>query len=330
MFEFPVLVGDIGGTNARFAILEHGAREPRLLSREGTHDHPDPVAAIRASLKAGGGPAPRSALLAVAAKVDGTAVQMTNANWLVDGAAIGAALGLASVVIVNDYVPVAAAVTRYDADDLARIGPPRAPGRGARVVMGPGTGFGAAALVPFGERLAIVSTEAGHVELGPSDVEEFEVWPRVAQVDGRWTVETLLSGPGLSRLRAALGDGTHVEPNEVLEGALAGTDPAAVRAVDLFGKLLGRCAGDLALTFGATGGVFVAGGIAPRMIHLLEAGRFRAAFERKAPHADVVAAIPTAVVTAKDPAFVGLAALATEPGRFAYEGQVWGRRRRDD
>ena len=328
MFEFPVLVGDIGGTNARFALLEEGAHEPRALAREPTHDHPDPVSAIRKALAEGGGPRPRSALLAVAARVDSARVRMTNANWTIDGEAIGTALSLASVVVVNDYVPVAAAVTRYGAADLVRLGPPREPGRGARVVMGPGTGFGAAALVPFGERLAIVSTEVGHTGFGPTDAEELEVWPRVGQAEGRWTVETLLSGPGLSRLYAALGDGAEVEPNVVVEGAVSGRDPVAVRAVDLFGKLLGRCAGDLALTFGATGGVFVAGGIAPRIVDLLERGRFRAAFERKAPHADVVEAIPTAIVTARDPAFVGLAALATEPGRFAYEGQVWGQRAR--
>jgi glucokinase len=328
MFEFPVLVGDIGGTNARLAILEEGAREPRPLARAATHDHPDPVSAIRKAIADGGGAKPRSALLAVAARVDSARVRMTNANWTIDGEAIGTALGLASVVVVNDYVPVAAAVTRYGAGDLVRLGPACQPGAGARVVMGPGTGFGAAALVPFGERLAIVSTEVGHTEFGPSDVEEFEVWPRIEQAEGRWTVETLLSGPGLARLYAALGNGAQVEPNVVVEGALSGADPVAVRAVDLFGKLLGRSAGDLALSFGATGGVFVAGGIAPRIVPLLERGRFRAAFERKAPHADVVEVIPTAVVTARDPAFVGLAALATEPGRFAYEGQVWGRRAR--
>ena len=327
MFEFPVLVGDIGGTNARFAILEEGAREPRPLAREATHDHPDPVSAIRKALAEGGGARPRSALLAVAARVDSARVQMTNANWTIDGEAIGMALGLASVVVVNDYVPVAAAVTRYGADDLVRLGPALTPGAGARVVMGPGTGFGAAALVPFGERLAIVSTEFGHTEFGPSDAEELEVWPRIGQANGRWTVETLLSGPGLARLYAALG-GAEVEPNVVVEGALSGADPVAARAVDLFGKLLGRCAGDLALTFGATGGVLIAGGIAPRIVDQLERGRFRAAFERKAPHADVVEAVPTAVVIARDPAFVGLAALAGEPGRFAYEGQVWGHRAR--
>lgn len=321
MFEYPVLLGDVGGTNARFALLDEGAREPAAVAHVHTADHADPVAAIHAAL--GDGARPRSALLAVAGRVDGPRVELTNARWTVEGRAIGQALGLASVVVVNDFVPVAAAMSRFEADDLARLGPVREPGPGTRVVLGPGTGFGAAALVPFGDRFAIVSTEAGHTEFGPSDAEEAALWPRVPRVLGRWTVETFLSGPGLARLHAAIADAAAVAPNVVVEGALSGEDPAAVEAVTLFGKLLGRYAGDLVLVFGATGGVAISGGIAPRIVEALDSGPFRAAFERKAPHDDVVSRVPTHVITAEDPAFIGLAALATEPDRFVYDGQVW-------
>ncbi|CAO4149434.1 glucokinase [Methylorubrum extorquens] len=329
MFEFPVLIGDIGGSNARFGLIETRGAPPRLLSREATHGHPDPSAAIRASLAQGGGPAPRSAILAIAGRVDAPAVQLTNADWLVDAAAIARDFGLARVALVNDYVPVAAGAAGIAPDDLTPIGPSRGDASGPRLVLGPGTGFGAAALIPYEDRLAIVSTEAGHTDLGPTDAEEFEIWPAVERVEGRVTVETLLSGPGLARICAAIravragGDGSLCDPAEITSSGLSGEDPHAHAALALFSKLLGRVCGDLALTFLATGGVYIGGGIAPRIVSVLREGAFREAFERKAPFAEQMRIIPTSVITVKDPAFSGLAALASESERFVYHGHAW-------
>ena len=332
-FEFPVLLGDIGGTNARFALLEEGAREPTVLAHEATRNYPDVVAAVRAALEDGeGGPhrAPRSALLAVAARVDGPVVTLTNAHWTIDGAAIGRALGLRVVMVVNDYVPVAAGLSHLEDEHLHRIGPAVAPGTGARVVLGPGTGFGAAALVPYEDILAIVSTEAGHTELGPVGEEEARLWPLVEQAGGRHTVESFLSGPGLARLYSGLARLRHggsadapAAPADVTQRGLSGEDPIAVDALALFARLLGRFAGDCALTYLATGGVYVGSGIAPRILPVLEQGGFRAAFEDKAPFAEQLRGVPTAVVTAKDPALIGLAALAMGTKRFLYHGQAW-------
>ena len=333
MFEFPVLVGDIGGTNARFALVPEAGAAPVLLSREETGGHPDPSAAIRASLAKGTGSAPRSAILAVAARVDGPAVQLTNADWVIEGARIGRDFGLSRAVVVNDYVPVAAGAAGIKPTDLTPIGPRREEGRpgdqGARLVLGPGTGFGAAALLPVDERLVIVSTESGHVDFGPSAPDEHELWPHLERVEGRVTVETLLSGPGLTRLHAGLhwlrtgADGPRLDPAAVTEAGLSGADPDAVAALDLFGRLLGRVCGDLALTFLATGGVYIGGGIAPRILEVLRRGAFRAAFEHKPPFVGQMEAIPTSVIAVHDPALTGLAALANQPGRFVYHGQVW-------
>ncbi|MEH3116560.1 MAG: glucokinase [Methylorubrum populi] len=329
MFEFPVLIGDVGGTNARFGLIETKGAAPRILSREATAGHSDPSAAIRASLGACDAPAPRSAILAIAGRVDAPAVQLTNADWRVDAAAIGRDFGLARVALVNDYVPVAAGAAGIEPDDLTPIGPETSDTRGPRLVLGPGTGFGAAALIPYEDRLAVVSTEAGHTDLGPTDAEEAEIWPAVERVGGRVTVETLLSGSGLARLHAAVravragGDGTLHDPAEITEAGLSGEDPHARAALALFGKLLGRVCGDLALTFLATGGVYIGGGIAPRIVPLLREGAFREAFERKAPFAAQMRTIPTSVITVKDPAFSGLAALAGEGRRFVYHGQAW-------
>ncbi|WP_264047377.1 glucokinase [Methylobacterium flocculans] len=338
MFEFPVLVGDIGGTNARFALVPEAGAEPVLLSREETAGHPDPSAAIRASLAQASraqtsGASPRSAILAVAARVDGPAVQLTNADWVIEGARIGHDFGLSRAVVVNDYVPVAAGAAGIRPGELTPVGPRREEGRagdqGARLVLGPGTGFGAAALLPVDERLLIVSTESGHVDFGPGTPAEHALWPHLERVEGRVTVETLLSGPGLTRLHAGLhrlrtgADGPRLDPATVTEAGLAGTDPDAVDALDLFATLLGRVCGDLALTFLATGGVYIGGGIAPRILEVLQRGAFRAAFEHKPPFVAQMRAIPTSVIAVHDPALTGLAALASQPGRFVYHGQVW-------
>lgn len=333
MFEFPVLVGDIGGTNARFALVPEAGATPRVLAHVETAGHPDPSAAIRAALAKGGGAAPRSAILAVAARVDGPAVQLTNADWVIEGARIGRDFGLSRAVIVNDYVPVAAGAAAITPDELTPIGPHRKGGKagdqGARLVLGPGTGFGAAALLPVGDRLAIVSTESGHVDFGPSDAEEHALWPHLERIEGRITVEALLSGPGLSRLDAGLRhlrtgeSGVKRDPAAVTEAGLAGSDPDATAALALFAKLLGRVCGDLALTFLATGGVYIGGGIAPRIVAVLHRGGFRAAFEHKPPFVAQMEAIPTSVITTHDPALSGLAALASRPEVFVYHGQVW-------
>lgn len=333
MFEFPVLVGDIGGTNARFGLVTEKGTEPRLLSHEETAGHPDPSSAIRAALARNreSGPPPRSAILAIAGRVDGPTVQLTNAHWVIDGARIAADFGLSSSVLVNDYVPVAAGAAGIAPHDLTAIGPTGHVPGGARVVLGPGTGFGAAALVPYSKHLTIVSTEAGHADLGPTDAFEEKVWHALERVEDRITVEAVLSGPGLARLHAAV---RHVrtgrpadklDPAAITQAGLEASDPHACEALELFGRLLGRVCGDLALTFLATGGVYIGGGIAPRIVKLLEAGGFRAAFERKAPFSAMMQAIPTSVITVHDPAFTGLAALASEGEKFVYHGQVWRR-----
>ncbi len=331
VFEFPVLVGDIGGTNARFALVEKKGAHPRLLSHEATADHADPSSAIKASLAKDGDRSapPRSAILAIAGRVDGPEIRLTNAHWTVAGETIAHDFGLSSATVVNDYVPVAAGAADIEPHDLTSVGPcPPIPG-GARVVLGPGTGFGAAALVPYSAHLAIVSTEAGHTELGPSDAFEEKVWHALERVDGRVTVEAALSGPGLSRLHAAVAHvrtgkpHDRIDPAAVTEAGLAASDPHAAETLELFGRLLGRVCGDLALTFLATSGVYIGGGIAPRILKVLQESGFREAFENKAPFAEMMKKIPTSVITVHDPAFHGLAALASEGNKFVYHGQVW-------
>jgi glucokinase len=329
MFGFPVLLGDIGGTNARFGVLSAPGASIEFLPRTQTASAPDPVAAIRAALGNYAGAPPRSAIIAVATRVDSTAIRLTNAHWIVDAEAIGRALALDRVVLVNDYTPVAASVTVLDESkgQLARLGASVPAGPGARVVLGPGTGFGAAALVPIEDRFAILAGEAGHVEFGPQDAHETDFWNRLERVGGRVTAEVVLSGPGLFRIAAALASGRGEAnpfraPNEILDAARKG-DALAQETLDFFASCLGRFAGDLALTFEASGGVFIAGGIAPKMVDVLQKGGFRKNFDRKAPHAAWARQVPAFVITYPEPALLGLAALVTEPGRFVFPSQPW-------
>ena len=329
MFEFPMLLGDIGGTNVRFMILSDPAGTAIPLPRTLTSDHAGPVEGVRAILQGRDCPQPRSAIIAVAAPVDGTAVHLTNAAWTVDAAEVGAALGLSSVVLVNDYVPVAASLTTFRMPDngLKRLGPELPIGSGAKLVLGPGTGLGAAALLPIGGRLAIQPTEAAHVDFGPTDDAETALWAKVERVGGRVTAETLLSGPGLLRLYRAHAllnrqDATCSTPKEVTRAGLAG-DALALATLRRFARLLGRFAGDLALIFGATGGVFIGSGIAPSIADLLDGGDFRASFEDKAPFANLMGRIATFVIMRPDPALAGLSAIASDPEGFIFQKQTW-------
>jgi glucokinase len=331
--SYPLLVGDIGGTNARFGLLDSPGGSLTVLPRTLTSEHPDPVAAIRATLQAERWTRPRSALLAIATRVEAPVVRMTNAGWTVDARAIAAAFDLDSVRLVNDFVPVAAALSALgkDAGQLVALGPELPERPGARVVLGPGTGLGAAALLPVGARWAIHSTEAGHTDFGPAHADEFAVWPLLEQAYGRITAEAVLSGPGLLRVYRALAQLRGAapacgSPEEVSAHGLAGRDELAADALHLFGRLLGRFAGDLALVFAASA-VYIGGGIGPKIAAILSRGDFRAAFERKAPFDHWMEAVPTFLVADPDPALAGLRAILADPDRFVFKSAGWQRPR---
>lgn len=329
MFAFPVLLGDIGGTNARFAVLPAPGEPLHLLTRTLTTQTSGPIEAIKIALRTYDGPVPRSAMFAVATRVDRPVIRLTNANWVIDAEAIGRAFGLDRMTLVNDYTPVAASVTVLDEarGDLAPLGDHMPPGAGTRVVLGPGTGLGAGALVPIEDRLAILATEAGHMEFGPATEVEMALWRHLEHVDGRVSAETVLSGPGLLRLSKAVAAHRGVEcpfsvPNDVLTAIREGNALAA-ETLDLFARWLGRFSGDLALTFEASGGIFIAGGIAPRIVDILQAGGFREAFERKAPHDAWARGVPASVIVHPEPALQGLTALVTKPELFIFRSQGW-------
>ena len=203
------------------------------------------------------------------------------------------------------------------------------PGAG-RVVLGPGTGLGVAGLIHALGRWIPVPGEGGHMDLGPRTPRDFEVFPHIERIEGRISGEQILCGRGLVNAYRAVAkaDGRPAPftlPSEVTAAALAGTDATAEEALALFVTCLGRTAGDLALVFMSRGGVFLTGGIAQKIVPALKTGNFRAAFEDKAPHGDLMRSMPVYVITHPLAALVGLAAYARAPSLFGVQtaGRRW-------
>lgn len=329
-FDFPILVGDIGGTNARFAVIEHAGAatgEPRIVH---TADFATIDDAIRSVVLEKLGVRPRSALLAIAGPVIGDEIPLTNCPWVVKPKGMKATVGLKDVMILNDFEAQALAVVALGDDHVEKIGGGEPQGHAGRAVLGPGTGLGVAGLLKSDGKWIPVPGEGGHMDIGPRTPRDYQIWPHIEPLDGRVSGEQILSGRGLvNTYRAvATADGrtpVFATPAEVARAALEKTDPAAEEALALFATCLGRTAGDVALVFKAQGGVYLAGGIAQKIVPALKAGNFRAAFNDKAPHSEWMAEIPVYVITDPLGALAGLAAYARAPHAFGVEtaGRRW-------
>jgi glucokinase len=304
------LLADIGGTNARFALLEgHRPGPPLTLHVADFPAFDDALAAALARLAPGR--AVTQAVLALAGPVEGETARLTNATWEVSAPALAARFGFARVRLVNDFLAQAHALPHLAGADLRPIGGGQALPGAPMVVLGPGTGLGVAGFVP-GAGLA-VPTEGGHIGLAPTDAREDAVVATLRARHGRAGAEEALSGRGLALLHEVLAGlrGARLpsrDPAAVI--AAAGTCPVAAEAVEVFLGLLAGLAGDLALAWGARGGIFIAGGIPPRLAGWLDEAAFRARFEAKVPMRPWMAQVPLAFVMHPAPAFLGLAALA--------------------
>jgi glucokinase len=324
----PVLIADIGGTNCRLSLLaEHGAA-PEALARISTGAFPTPEQALESVLSTLH-TRPRSAVLAVAGPLYGHSAQLTNAGWYFDGPKLAQALRLEQGLLVNDFEALAAALAVLGAEDVVTLVPGQPEATGPRLVLGPGTGFGAAALLRRGEASVLVPTECGHIGIGPEDPAEVKLWPALSEGLPRVTIEALLRGDGLVRFHRAVAQQSGLaEPDisaaDVTTLALDG-NPAALMAVICFWRLLARVAGDLALALKATGGVYLAGGIAPRILPLADKATLQAVFSSKPPVEDLAARFALHVITAEAAAERGAAAIACEPARFGLDdpARLW-------
>lgn len=328
-FAFPVLVADIGGTNARFALVETPESDFVLLPQIATASTKGVAEAIERAAFAGETPRPKTAIMAIAGPIAGDRVPLTNCPWVIEPKALIDAFGFENVVLVNDFEAQALALPALGEADLAQIGGGSAQTAATKAVIGPGTGLGVGVLVHALDHWIPIPGEGGHVTLGPDTVREAAIWPHLETIEGRVSGETILSGPGLERLHRAIltTDGrppVAASAAEISAAAAAG-DPVAVEVLEIFASALGRLAGDLALTVLPRGGVHLGGGIPPRLLPALSSGRFRAAFEAKAPHRALVSSISTRVVIHPRPALVGLSAYARRPDLFAVDlgGRIW-------
>jgi len=315
----PRLVADIGGTHARFALQEPGARagEPVVLK---VADYADIESATAEALRrlAPARP-PEAAAFAVAAPVTGDAIAMTNHPWRFSRERFAQRFGLGLFEVVNDFAAIAIALPRLGREEKRRLGadaPEEGAPRATLAAIGPGTGLGTAGLVPAGGGWAVVAGEGGHVDFAPGTARERLVYDHIAARHSHVSLERVLSGPGLVAIYRALAeaDGRGEEdlpetPSEIAARAQRGADQTAVEAAALFSAALGAAAGNLALTLGARGGVYVAGGVVPGLGAAFDEGAFRRRFEAKGRFGDYLARIPTHLIVARWPALLGLAAL---------------------
>lgn len=324
LLQFPVLIGDIGGTNARFAILAHPGAEPQDVVTVKTADFATLDEAIGVAVIGNGALAPRSALLAIAAPVDGDEIELTNCDWVVRPRKMLETLGLGMVLLLNDFEAQALGVVALGQEHMEKIGGGEPEEGASRVVMGPGTGLGVAGLVQSRGVWIPVPGEGGHVDIGPRSARDFEVFAHIERIEGRISAEQMLCGRGLVNIYRAVAaadsiDANFATPADITGAALAGSDATAMEALDIFVTCLGRLAGDLALVFMSRGGVFLTGGIAQKIVPALKNGLFRSAFDDKAPHNLLVQAMPVYVITHPLAALAGLAAYAGEPARFGVQ-----------
>jgi glucokinase len=313
MQRAQTLLGDIGATNARFSLLANGAFGPVTELEVARYARfPDAVADF---LNHHGDPAQVSrALLAVAGPVEGDRCKLTNCPWIIDGDELRTTFRLAKVRLVNDFAATAYSLPSLAARDLHAIGGGRAVPGAPMAVLGPGTGLGVACLVPAANEPVVIAGEGGHATLTAASERETAVIDYLRRQFGHISAERAISGSGLENLHRAIAaldqsKATARDAAEITESALAGRCRTAVAALDMFCAFLGSFAGDVALTFGARGGVYIAGGISPRIVAFLERSQFRRRFEDKGRLRPYLEAIPVNLIVHPAAAFVGLKAL---------------------
>lgn len=329
----PVLIADIGGTNARFALTDIDAPTPTVaqIRKLPTADYASLQHAIEAYL-AEVGVQPTAAALAVASPVDGDEIRLTNRAWAFSRSELQAALGLQRLTVINDFGAIARAVPWLHPQDMVTLhGEPTAPMRGPISVLGPGTGLGVALLVgDEADGWDVVETEGGHVTFAPLGDEEHAIVRHLTALHGRVSTERVLSGRGLAHIDAVLRGAGNVlragggallpgdsslqpvelrDPAEIVAAALDGHDVAARRALARFCAVLGSVTGDITLLHGAHT-VVLAGGIVPRFIPFLRSSAFRERLLAKGRFATWFDKVTIHVITHPDPGLLGSAVAA--------------------
>lgn len=308
-----IVVGDIGGTHARFAIAridDLGRPDIGPMKRYRTREYDGLAAAWAQFGKEHGAELPANAALAVAAPIEGEVLRFMNSDWRIPRFTIADELGLKRLTLLNDFGAVAHAVSMLGADELEAItGPAGLPEDGVISVIGPGTGLGVALLSRHGGKVTVIETEAAHIAFAPLDPEEENLSDFLVERHGRASVERVVSGPGLIDIYAHLGGATDVDSNragDLWSAAIDGSDALAAHALDILIRCFGAAAGDISLAHGAMG-VALTGGLANRTQHLLRGPMFAARFTAKGRYRERMQRVPVVLATYPEPGLLGAA-----------------------
>jgi glucokinase len=305
-----LLVADIGGTNARFAISDaDGAlHEVRVLHSAKFPKIDDAITAYLADLKR---PRPAQACFAVACPAKGPEIKLTNSSWRFAKAVLRQAFGFERFVVINDFEALAASVPILGGGQLAELRPGAPDPTSVSLVIGPGTGLGVGAFVPAGHGAwAVISGEGGHVGFAPNTDQEVRLWQRMREKYGRVSAERVLNGAGLVNVYRFMADEAgqqvgEVDAPEISRRALAG-EALATDAVLMFFDMLGSVTGDLALAFGSRAGVYIGGGITPKLLDFARRSRFIARFLDKGRVAAILQSMPIWVILEERAALYGV------------------------
>ena len=308
------LVGDVGATNVRFGLVSP-ERELLQTRTRAVADHLTIADAVTTFLgERGSLPMPRQGAIAIASAITGDQVAMTNHPWSFSISALKSQLGFHRLEEINDFTALALALPHLEPEHRLQVGDGTPVGDAPLGVLGPGTGLGVSGLIPTGAGWIPLAGEGGHATMAPATDRESAVLDRMRRHFDHVSAERVLSGPGLVNLYNTL-SAIEGAPScgytaaEITDHAIHATDQRCVECVAMFCALLGTIAGNLALTLGARGGVYIAGGIVPRFGAHFPGARFRTRFEGKGRLSTYLVKIPTFVMLHPYPSFVGLAAL---------------------
>jgi glucokinase len=320
-----ILAGDVGGTNARLAIVDLEGRTARIVqqNRYSSRAHPGLAPMVRQFYEETGC-RPDRACFGIACPVVGDDCTAPNLPWSVDRRVLAAEIGIPRTAIINDFVAVGNGVELLTPADLLAVQEGTPEPEGPIALIGAGTGLGEGFLIWQGDHYRVLASEGGHSDFAPGDELQTRLLGSLRERFGRVSWERLLSGPGMANIYHYLLESQVAPEQPVVRAELESEDPAtvivrhglgrsdclSVRTLDLFWQVLGAEAGNLALAIVATGGVYIGGGIAPRLAHQLDSGRFVAAFRNKGRLSSVLARIPVHVIMNPSVGILGAAAVA--------------------
>lgn len=321
MTESSLLIGDIGGTNARFALADRQVPGFSDIATLQCADYDSAEAAIKHYLDTSGAASPDVICLAAAGPIVDERVRFTNNPWSIAADELALDFSTSAVRLLNDFEAIAYSIPYLAAEDCLPIGFPESAALSGEHytvgIVGPGTGLGTAGLCKHGDLIIPISGEGSHGGFAPESQAQLDILITLRERFDRVSTERLVSGPGLENIYWALAriheeNRPQLSAADVFARANDNSDPRAGEAVQVFFEILGQYAGDLALTLGAKDGIFIAGGIAQRYPELLANSRFRSGFENKGRYRSIMERIPTQLIMHPQPGLLGASYVALE------------------